>query len=157
MIAFSFVFEDEANKLYKSVTQILNKWRVKKLQKSQKKAPSVVNTLSSSPILPPRLNPFMKKVDSNSKKLTKDLISSPIDFQHISHMGNRLNIEKFVEIRDLPPKNVPFYEKAKPRRPPPKPPSLTQSLIDKPITKPSESTIPQPPPPPLPSIIVNNN
>jgi hypothetical protein len=133
MIAISFVFEDEADKLYKSVTQVLDDWRAKKLQRSQRVAPSLVSTLNSSPVLPLRNNPFMKKTNSKFQKLTKDLIGSPIDFQHISNMGNRLNIEKCIEIQKLPQNNAPLHEKAKPRRAPPKPPILNKSLTVKPV------------------------
>lgn len=105
MVAMNFAYEDEAEKFFGIVMKIVNK------RKRTQSTPKISKSSSSAP------------KESKLKRLTKDLIGSPSNFTHVSHMGSSGVVQKLSDLKFLEsPVRVPNAKRAQPRHAPPPPP-----------------------------------
>lgn len=96
MVALNFAYVDEATKMLSVVVPIVDKNKAEKHKSSS-------NGLKSG----------QKKI----RKLTKDLIGTPSNFQHVAHMGPSQK-QTMAQVKVANKNGV----KPQPRRPPPRPP-----------------------------------
>lgn len=149
MIAISFAFEDEVDKLYKAVNKVVTKWEGKRLGAAPAAVSTRTNLVKPKGFIHVVSEPSNKK---NPKKITKDLIGVPSNFQHISHIGpSDKIITRNIEVSQLQnqaPRIQNAMQKAQPRRPPPLPP---KNVGKDGRLKSSPSLLPPPPPIAAPS------